>query len=129
MAAIGEDGASVGVEMRGITLYTHHGVTEAERELGQRLELDVTLELADCEALETDELEGTIDYSAAYDIVAAAATERSYRTLERLAQVIGERLVERLGARVAHVRARKPDPPIEGTVGSAGVEVAVERPR
>lgn len=119
--------APVRVELRGISIYTHHGVTEAEREVGQRLEVDVILELADCAARETDELEGTADYSKAFEIVVAAATETSYRTLERLAQVIGERLVERLGADKARVGARKPEPPIPGTVGSAGVEVTVER--
>ena len=32
----------------------------------------------------TDRLEDTIDYAAVADIVALVATERSYRTLERL---------------------------------------------
>lgn len=127
MASDHDARAPVLVNLRGISVYTHHGVTEAERELGQRLELDVTLELAECDARETDELDGTVDYSEAYEIAVTAATETSYRTLERLAQVIGERLVERLDAKAARVRATKPEPPIPGTVRSAGVEVRVER--
>ena len=119
----------VRIELRGISVYTHHGVTDAEREVGQRLVIDVTLELADCAARQTDELDGTADYSEAFEIAVETATETSYRTLERLAQVIGERLVERLGADRALVGARKPEPPIAGTVGSAGVEVTVERAR
>ena len=87
------------VELRGISIYTHHGVTDAEQEVGQRLEIDVALELRDCEAVATDELADTVDYSEVADLVVAAATETSYRTLERLASVIGERLVDALRGR------------------------------
>ena len=33
----------VTVEVNGLSLYTHHGVTAAEREVGQRLILDIRL--------------------------------------------------------------------------------------
>ena len=37
-------GGRVGhVEITGLSLYTHHGVSEAEREVGQRLVLDLRL--------------------------------------------------------------------------------------
>ena len=41
---------TVTVEITGLSLYTQHGVSEAERELGQRLVIDVEFELADCDA-------------------------------------------------------------------------------
>src|SRR6478735_1557666 len=87
--------SSVEVELRGLSIYTHHGVTDAEREVGQRLEFDITFDVPDCDAVLTDRLEDTVDYAQVCDIVALAATERSYRTLERLCQVVGERLMER----------------------------------
>ena len=77
----------VEVELRGLSIYTHHGVTDAEREIGQRLEFDVSFDVPDCDAVLTDRIEDTVDYAEVCDIVALAATERSYRTLERLAQV------------------------------------------
>ena len=117
----------VRVELRGISMYTHHGVTEAEREIGQRLEVGVTLELSECDATTTDDLEGTVDYAAVCDLVVEAATERGYRTLERLAQVTAERLLDRFDAMRVVVRAAKPDPPLEQPVGEAAVEVALER--
>ena len=85
---------SVEVELRGLSIYTHHGVSEAEREVGQRMEFDVSFDVPDCDATLTDRLEDTVDYAEACDIVALAATERNYRTLERLCKVIGERLME-----------------------------------
>ena len=84
----------VDIEIRGLSIYTHHGVTDAEREVGQRLVLDVSFDVPACDAVLTDRIEDTVDYSEACDIIALAATERSYKTLERLAQVIGERLAE-----------------------------------
>ena len=42
--------------------------------------------MPDCDAVLTDRLEDTVDYAEVCDIVALAATERSYRTLERLAR-------------------------------------------
>jgi 7,8-dihydroneopterin aldolase/epimerase/oxygenase len=68
---------SVEVELRGLSIYTHHGVTEAEREVGQRLEIDVSFDVPDCDALLTDRLEDTVDYAAVTDLVALAARRSS----------------------------------------------------
>jgi 7,8-dihydroneopterin aldolase/epimerase/oxygenase len=116
------------VELRGLSIYTHHGVTDAEQEVGQRLELDVSFDVPDCDAVLTDRIEDTIDYSEVCDIVALAATERSYRTLERLAHVIGERLAERFGCEHVRVRAAKPEPPLPLSIEEVAVEVVHERP-
>ena len=119
--------SSVEVELRGLSIYTHHGVTEAEREIGQRLELDISFDVPHCDAMLTDRLEDTVDYAEVADIVALAATERSYRTLERLASVIGERLMDRFGCDLVRVRAAKPEPPIPLAIEEVAVEVTRER--
>jgi 7,8-dihydroneopterin aldolase/epimerase/oxygenase len=117
----------VEVDLRGISIYTHHGVSDAEQEVGQRLEFDLSFDVPDCDAVLTDRIEDTIDYSEVCDIVALAATERSYRTLERLAQVVGERLIERYGSESVRVRAAKPEPPLPISIQEVGVEVTQER--
>lgn len=119
--------SSVEVELRGLSIYTHHGVTDAEQEVGQRLEFDLTMEIADCDAVLTDRLDDTVDYAEVCDIVALAATERSYRTLERLSQVVAERLMERFDCDEVRVRAAKPEPPVTYSVSEAAVEVTLER--
>ncbi len=118
---------SVEVEIRGLSLYTHHGVSEAEREIGQRLEFDVSFDVPDCDAVLTDRLEDTVDYAEVCDIVALAATERSYKTLERLCKVIGERLIERYRCEQVRVRASKPEPPLPLAMQEVAVEVTHER--
>jgi dihydroneopterin aldolase len=121
--------SAVEVELRGLSVYTHHGVTDAEQEVGQRLEIDVSFDVPDCDATVTDRIEDTIDYAEVTDIVVLAATERSYRTLERLAQVIGERLAERFGSEHVRVRAAKPEPPLPVAIEEVAVEVVQERLR
>ena len=118
---------SVEVEIRSLSIYTHHGVTDAEQEVGQRLEFDLTFDVPDCDALLTDRVEDTVDYSEVCDIVALAATEKSYRTLERLCHVVAERLMERFDCESVQVRAAKPEPPVPYRVQEAGVEVTLER--
>ncbi len=117
----------VEVDLRGISIYTHHGVSDAEQEVGQRLEFDLSFDVPDCDAVLTDRIEDTVDYSEVCDIVALAATERSYRTLERLAQVVGQRLIERFGCDSVRVRASKPEPPLPLSIQEVGVEVTQER--
>jgi dihydroneopterin aldolase len=119
--------ASAEIEIRGLSIYTHHGVSEAEQEVGQRLEFDLSFDVPDCDAMLTDRLEDTVDYAEVCDLVALAATERSYRTLERLAQVIGERLIERYGCEGVRVRAAKPEPPLPLAIQEVAVEVSQER--
>ena len=128
MDAHGDSGhSSVEVEIRGLSIYTHHGVTDAEQEVGQRLEFDLTFDVPDCDAVLTDRIDDTVDYSEVCDIVALAATERSYRTLERLGQVVCERLMERFDCESVQVRAAKPEPPVPYPVQEAAVEVTLER--
>jgi dihydroneopterin aldolase len=115
--------ASVDVEIRGLSIFTHHGVTEAERETGQRLEIDVSFDVPDCDAVLTDRLDDTVDYAEVCDIVALGATERSYKTLERLCQVIAERLMERFACESVRVRAAKPEPPLPIAMDQVAVEV------
>ena len=116
-------GPAVTIEVTGLSLYTRHGVSEAERELGQRLVFDIAFELDECDATVTDRVEDTVDYGDVCEQVALAAQERSYRTLERLCAAVAERLAERYGAESIRVKAAKPEPPIPLPVDEVSVEV------
>ena len=114
------------VEVRRLSVLTHHGTTEAERETGQRLEFDVTFDVPDCDAVLTDRIDDTVDYAQVCDVIVLAATDRSYNTLERLCRVVGERLIERFGCEAVQVRAFKPEPPLPVSVGELAVEVTLD---
>jgi 7,8-dihydroneopterin aldolase/epimerase/oxygenase len=114
---------AVTVEVTGLSLYTRHGVSAAERELGQRLVFDVSFELDECDATVTDRVEDTVDYGEVCEQVALAAQERQYKTLERLCAAVADRLIDRFGAESVRVKATKPEPPIPLPVDEVSVEV------
>jgi dihydroneopterin aldolase len=114
---------SVTVEITGLSLYTHHGVSEAEREVGQRLVLDLRLDLGDTDATATDSIEDTVDYAEVCQLVALIAQQRSHRTLERLCSTIADRLLADYELEGVWVKAAKPEPPIALTVDEVSVEV------
>src|SRR6266581_9524638 len=91
-----EDGhrnTEVTIEVTGLSLYTHHGVSAAEREVGQRLLLDLRLDVGECDATVTDRIEDTVDYAQVCDTANLVAQQRTYRTLERLCTAIADRLL------------------------------------
>ena len=121
-----EEGArhtEVTIEISGLSLYTHHGVSAAEREIGQRLVLDIRLEVGESDATVTDMVEDTVDYGAVCNTVALIATQRSYKTLERLCSAVADRLLDDYEAEEVWVKAAKPEPPIALPVQEVSVEV------
>ncbi len=120
-----EDGprTEVVVEISGLSLYTHHGVTKAEQEIGQRLVVDLRLEVGEADATVTDMVEDTVDYSEVCSTVALVAQSRSFNTLERLCAAVADRLLAEFGAERVMVRCAKPEPPIPLPVEEVSVEL------
>lgn len=114
---------TVAIEISGLSLYTHHGVSEAEREIGQRLLIDLRLDVGESDATVTDRVEDTVDYAEVCQLVALVAQQRSYRTLERLCSAIAERLLCDFELDGVWVKASKPEPPIPLAVEDVSVEV------
>ena len=121
-----EEGRSepeVTIEISGLSLFTHVGVTAAEREVGQRLILDLRLEVGDCDATVTDRVEDTVDYGQVCDTANLVAQQRSYKTLERLCTAIADRLIENYEVQAVWVKAAKPEPPLAFPLSEVSVEV------
>jgi 7,8-dihydroneopterin aldolase/epimerase/oxygenase len=114
---------TVTIEINGLSLYTRHGVTEAEREIGQRLLIDLRLDVGETDATVTDRVEDTVDYAEVCQLVALVAQQRSYRTLERLCSAIADRLLGDFELEGVWVKASKPEPPIPLPVDDVSVEV------
>jgi dihydroneopterin aldolase len=114
---------SVTIEITGLSLYTHHGVSAAEREIGQRLVFDLRLDLGETDATVTDQIEDTVDYGEVCQLVALIAQQRSHKTLERLCSTIAERLLADYELEGVWVKAAKPEPPIPLSVDEVSVEV------
>ena len=113
----------VTIEVSGLSLYTHMGVTEAEREVGQRLLVDLTLEVGEPDATLTDRVEDTVDYGEVCNVVALVAQQRTYKTLERFCTAVADRLLSDFDVEAVSVKAAKPEPPIALPVEEVSVTV------
>ena len=113
----------VTIAITGLSLYTRLGVTPAEREIGQRLLIDITLEVGGTAATETDLVDDTVDYGEVCNLVALVAQQRTYHPLERLCTAIADRLLDDFGVDAVSVKAAKPEPPIPLPVEEVAVTV------
>jgi len=105
-----------------------HGVGEEERSEPQLIELDVEMLLDLSPGGKADDLELTVNYSAAFERCRAIVEERSFHLLEGIAEAVAADLLggfARLESVV--VRVRKPGVPIDGVLEYAGVEIARTR--
>jgi len=118
-----ETAEAVTIEITGLSLYTNHGVSEAEREVGQRLVVDLRLDVGATDATVTDSIEDTVDYAEVCQLVALIAQQRSHHTLERLCSTIADRLLADYDLEGVWVKASKPEPPMALTVDEVSVEV------
>ena len=57
------------IRLNNMIFYAHHGYYEAERELGQKFEVDVVLECDLAKAIESDDLKDTVNYHRVYERV------------------------------------------------------------
>ena len=118
---------AVEIALDGLEAPCHIGVTDEERREAQTLLVDVRLTPLEPSGYAADDLAGTVDYGAVAAVAVAAAAERPYRLLERLASEIAERLWS--DARLAELRVavRKPHPPLAAPAAAARVEVVYYR--
>jgi dihydroneopterin aldolase len=115
------------VALHGIDVYAHHGVHAAERELGQRFVVDVTL-TADCAAAAaSDDLALAVDYAAVHARVVAVVAGTPCRLIETVATGICHDLLAGFPAERVTVTVRKPQAPIPGFTGEASVTLERDR--
>lgn len=114
-------GDGLTVRIRGLEAFGHHGVLDAERELGQRFVVDLDVELRETLASRTDELIDTVDYASLADAVCALVSGPPVALLERLAGMIADLALEEPWARAVTVTVRKPHVALRPTVTETAV--------
>jgi dihydroneopterin aldolase len=110
------------IRLTGMQFYAHHGVHPAERELGQRFEVDVELHADLSAAGRDDDLAAAVDYQAVYGRV-RDAMEPPCRLLEAVAERIAAAIRGEFAVAAVVVRVRKPSVPMGGVLAGAEVEI------
>jgi len=109
--------------LKGIRIYAYHGVLPQEREIGAYFTIDLKIETDFSNAIETDDLEGTISYADVYEIV-----KREMAIPSKLIEHVGGRIVKALRSELhninkVYLRILKENPPMGADIEGAGIEI------
>ena len=111
------------IRLQNITFYAHHGYYEAERELGQKFEVDIEIHCDLREAAKSDDLKKTIDYRAVYNIAKDTFENYKFRLIETVAERITEQVLNLPGVNDILIRVRKPHVPLNGLLDNVEVQI------
>jgi 7,8-dihydroneopterin aldolase/epimerase/oxygenase len=107
--------------------YAHHGFYEAERELGQKFEVDIQVECNLQTAADSDDLKQTIDYQAIYKIAKDTFENYKFKLIETVAEKIASKILKLSGITNVLIRVRKPHVPLHGLLDFVEIEIYRER--
>jgi dihydroneopterin aldolase len=112
------------ITLKNCAFYARHGAFEQEATLGQRFFIDLTMHVDADSALENDDVESTVHYGLAYEIVEKIVTGSRRNLIETLANDIAKALTAwSAQIRRVEVTVRKPSVPIQGILDYAEVKV------
>ncbi|TCL71612.1 dihydroneopterin aldolase [Hydrogenispora ethanolica] len=115
------------LRLKNMVFYGYHGVFDAERELGQRIEVDLELELEAGPAIRTDDFDAALNYVDVYTVVKEIVEEGEFKLIEAMAGAILDQLWDAFDLQSLMVRVRKPQPPVGGIMEAAEFELRKER--
>ena len=113
--------------LKGIQFHGYHGVAEAERQLGQKYEIDLELTADLSAAGKTDALTHTIDYAQVVQLAIDIGTQQSFQLFETIAETIAEAILAQFQIEEVRIAVKKLSPPIEPTLSYAGVKIHRKR--
>lgn len=115
--------------VRNLSVFAHHGVHDAEAELGQRFHLWLEARVDTREAGRSDRYADTVSYVEMSAIAVEIATTRRFNLLEALAEAVAEALLHRFPRIISIVvRVDKPSAPVPAILDGVSVEVDRTRP-
>jgi len=116
------------ITLKNCTFFARHGVYSEEQALGQRFHVDAVLTVEAGDALETDDIAGTVDYGKAYQVIDRVVMGKQRYLIEALAFEAARTLLEAFSSvRRAEITIRKPNAPVAGVLDHVEVTVVRER--
>ena len=110
------------IRINKMSFYGYHGVSAAEKETGQRYEVDCEFMVDIAEAASSDLLVDTIDYTQVYQIVESVITRKKFNLIETLADSIADAIVKNFAVIGVKIKLRKMTPPIPGNIDYIEIE-------
>ena len=113
------------IRLKNMQFYGFHGVSDSEKHLGGRFEVDVALHLSLKDSCESDDLNDTINYEVIYKTVDSCIRKDKFYLIEALANSIAKDILNEHPVDSLMVRVRKPHAPVKGVLDT--IEVEIER--
>jgi dihydroneopterin aldolase len=107
------------VELHGLEVFGHHGVSEEEQERGQTLLWDVAYRVDD---VSEDDLSATADYVEVAQCIKDVSDGQRYRLLESLAGEAADAVLARFPVQWVRVRVQKTELGLAVEYSAATVE-------
>ncbi|MBX3567280.1 MAG: dihydroneopterin aldolase [Rhizobiaceae bacterium] len=103
------------IRIMNCAFFARHGVFDAEEALGQRFYVDAVLEVDPGDALESDRIDGTVDYGLAFEVIERIVTGERRFLIEALGLEVAKALTVRFPQiKRAAITIRKPNAPVRG---------------
>ncbi len=113
------------IVLKNCAFFARHGVFSEEAVLGQRFFVDAVLQVEPGNALENDDIDGTVDYGAAFALIEAMVTGNRRFLIEALALEIAKSMCENFDQiKHAQITIRKPNAAVPGIFDYVEVTVA-----
>jgi len=106
-----------------MVFYGYHGVSESEKSLGGKFEVDLDLYQDLKKAGESDNLKDTLNYEKIYKTVENCTKRNKYYLIETLAERIAGSILRKYKTDRVLVRVRKPHAPVKGVLDTVEVEI------
>ena len=102
--------------------HAHHGYYQAERELGQKFEVDMELDFDFASAVKSDDLKDTVNFEEVYQKVYHIFSSYKFTLLETQADRIASEVLQSFPVKMVLIRVRKPNVPLNGFMDNVEVE-------
>ena len=117
------------LRLKNITIFGFYGVSPQEREVGQKIEIDLELFSDLSAACASDSLQDTINYETVYTaIMELVDAEKRYRLLESLGEEICDTILRRYPVDKVTIRLRKVNLPFPNNLSHIEIELTREAP-
>jgi len=115
------------IRLNNMIFYAHHGYYQAERELGQKFEVDLELGCDFHRAVESDELADAVNFEKVYLKVSEIFNGTKFTLLETLAEKIARSLFSEFAVHSVRIKVRKPHVPVNGFLDNVEIEIFRKR--
>ncbi|MCK4773730.1 MAG: dihydroneopterin aldolase, partial [Candidatus Krumholzibacteria bacterium] len=113
-----------------ITIFGFYGVSPQEREVGQKIQIDLDLYADLSAACASDSLQDTINYESVYtSVMEVVGAGKRYRLLETLGEEICDVVIRTYPVERVKIRLRKLNLPFPNNLSNIEIRLTREAPR